>query len=187
MGFLAALVYGLIAVFIAGLMVGRTPEFLGKKIERSEIILVSLALLIHPLVILAPSSWSMVAPYGVSSLNSAAMHGYSEVLYAFASAAANNGSAFAGLNADTPWYNLALGIVILIGRYPPIIFMMGVAGSVAAKPTLPATAGTLRTDTLKFGGCWLGTILVVGALTFFPALVLGPIAEFFAMKNGLAF
>jgi potassium-transporting ATPase potassium-binding subunit len=186
-GFLAALVYGLIAVFIAGLMVGRTPEFLGKKIERSEIILVSLALLIHPLVILAPSSWSMVAPYGVSSLNSAAMHGYSEVLYAFASAAANNGSAFAGLNADTPWYNLALGIVILIGRYPPIIFMMGVAGSVAAKPTLPATAGTLRTDTLKFGGCWLGTILVVGALTFFPALVLGPIAEFFAMKNGLAF
>ena len=113
-GFLAALVYGLIAVFIAGLMVGRTPEFLGKKIERPEIILVSLALLIHPLVILAPSSWSMIAPYGVSSLNSAAMHGYSEVLYAFASAAANNGSAFAGLNADTLWYNLALGIVILL-------------------------------------------------------------------------
>jgi len=117
-GFLAALVYGLIAVFVAGLMVGRTPEFLGKKIERPEIILVSLALLIHPLVILAPSSWSMIAPYGVSSLNNTAMHGYSEVLYAFASAAANNGSAFAGLNADTPWYNLALGFAILIGRYP---------------------------------------------------------------------
>jgi len=186
-GFLAALVYGLIAVFIAGLMVGRTPEFLGKKIERPEIILVSLALLIHPLVILAPSSWSMIAPYGVSSLNSAAMHGYSEALYAFASAAANNGSAFAGLNADTPWYNLALGVVILLGRYPPIIFMMAVAGSVAAKPTLAATVGTLRTDTVKFGGFWLGTILVVGALTFFPALVLGPIAEFFAMKGSLAF
>jgi potassium-transporting ATPase potassium-binding subunit len=186
-GFLAALVYGLIAVFIAGLMVGRNPEFLGKKIERPEIILVSLALLIHPLVILAPSSWSMIAPYAVSSLNSAAMHGYSEALYAFASAAANNGSAFAGLNADTPWYNLALGVVILIGRYPPIIFMMAVAGSVAAKPTLAATVGTLRTDTVKFGGFWLGTILVVGALTFFPALVLGPIAEFFAMKGGLAF
>jgi hypothetical protein len=129
---------------VAGLMVGHTPEFLGKKIERPEIILVSLALLIHPLVILAPSSWSMIAPYGVSSLNNAAMHGYSEVLYTFASAAANNGSAFAGLNADTPWYNLALGFVILLGRYPPIIFMMAVAGSVAAKPTLAQTIGTLR-------------------------------------------
>ena len=186
-GFLAALVYVLIAVFVAGRMVGRTPEFLGKKIERPEIILVSLALLIHPLVILAPSSWSMIAPYGVSSLNNTAMHGYSEVLYAFASAAANNGSAFAGLNADTPWYNLALGFAILIGRYPPIIFMMAVAGSVAAKPTLAATAGTLRTDTVKFGAFWLGTILVVGALTFFPALVLGPLAEAFAMRQGLSF
>jgi K+-transporting ATPase ATPase A chain len=186
-GFLAALVYGLIAVFVAGLMVGRTPEFLGKKIERPEIILVSLALLIHPLIILAPSSLSMIAPYGTSSLNNAAMHGYSEVLYSFSSAAANNGSAFAGLNADTLWYNLALGLVILVGRYPPIIFMMAVAGSVAAKPTLAVTVGTLRTDTAKFAGFWFGTILVVGALTFFPALVLGPIAEFFAMRGGLAF
>jgi K+-transporting ATPase ATPase A chain len=186
-GFLAALVYGLLAVFVAGLMVGRTPEFLGKKIERPEIILVSLALLIHPLVILAPSSWSTINPYGVSSLNTAAMDGYSEVLYAFASAAANNGSAFAGLNADTPWYNLMLGLVILIGRYPPIIFMMAVAGSVAAKPTLASTAGTLCTDTIKFGGFWFGTILVVGALTFFPALVLGPLAEAFAMRHGLTF
>jgi potassium-transporting ATPase potassium-binding subunit len=186
-GFLAALVYGLIAVFVAGLMVGRTPEFLGKKIERPEIVLVSLALLIHPLVILAPSSLSMVLPYGLSALHNAAMHGYSEVLYAFASAAANNGSAFAGLNANMIWYNLVIGVVILLGRYPSIIFMMAVAGSVAAKPTLAATVGTLRTDSFKFGGFWLGTILVVGALTFFPALVLGPIAEFFAMKGGLAF
>jgi K+-transporting ATPase ATPase A chain len=186
-GFLAALVYGIIAVFIAGLMVGRTPEFLGKKIEKPEIVLVSLTLLIHPLVILAPTGWSMVAPYGVASLGNAAMHGYSEVLYAFTTAAANNGSAFAGLNANTPWYNFAIGIVILLGRYPPIIFLMAVAGSLAAKPTVPATRGTLRTDTLKFGTFWLGTILVVGALTFFPALVLGPIAEFFAMKNGLLF
>jgi len=186
-GFLAALVYGLIAVFVAGLMVGRTPEFLGKTIERPEIIMVSLALLIHPLVILAPSSWSMIAPYGLSSLGNAAMHGYSEVLYAFASAAANNGSAFAGLNADTPWYNLALGFVILIGRYPPIIFMMAVAGSIAAKPTLATTTGTLGTDTVKFGAFWLGTILVVGALTFFPALVLGPVAEAFAMARGYTY
>jgi K+-transporting ATPase ATPase A chain len=186
-GFLAALVFGIIGVFIAGLMVGRTPEFLGKKIEKPEIVLVSLTLLIHPLVILASTGWSVVAPYGVASMGNAAMHGYSEVLYAFTTSAANNGSAFAGLNADTPWYNFATAIVILLGRYPPIIFMMAVAGSVAAKPTLPLTVGTLRTDTLKFGMFWLATILVVGALTFFPALVLGPIAEFFAMKAGLLF
>jgi potassium-transporting ATPase potassium-binding subunit len=186
-GFLAALVYGLIAVFVAGLMVGRTPEFLGKTIERPEIVMVSLALLIHPLVILAPSAWSMIAPYGVSSLGNAAMHGYSEVLYAFASSAANNGSAFSGLNANTPWYNLGLGFVIMVGRYPPIIFMMAVAGSIAAKPTLAMTPGTLRTDTVKFGAFWFGTILVVGALTFFPALVLGPIAEAFAMARGYTY
>jgi len=186
-GFLAALVFGIIGVFIAGLMVGRTPEFLGKKIEKPEIVLVSLTLLIHPLVILVPTGWSVVAPYGVASMGNAAMHGYSEVLYAFATSAANNGSAFAGLNANTPWYNLATAIVILLGRYPPIIFMMAVAGSLAAKPTVPATRGTLRTDSLKFGIFWLGTMLVVGALTFFPALVLGPIAEFFAMKSGLLF
>jgi K+-transporting ATPase ATPase A chain len=186
-GFLAALVFGIIGVFVAGLMVGRTPEFLGKKIEKPEIVLVSLTLLIHPLVILASTGWSVVAPYGLASMGNAAMHGYSEVLYAFTTSAANNGSAFAGLNANTPWYNLATAIVILLGRYPPIIFMMAVAGSVAAKPTLPLTVGTLRTDTLKFGMFWLATILVVGALTFFPALVLGPIAEFFAMKAGLLF
>jgi len=186
-GFLAALVFGIIGVFVAGLMVGRTPEFLGKKIEKPEIVLVSLTLLIHPLVILAPTALSVVAPYGVAPMGNAAMHGYSEVLYAFATSAANNGSAFAGLNANTPWYNLATAIVILLGRYPPIIFMMAVAGSVAAKPTLPLTVGTLRTDTLKFGMFWLATILVVGALTFFPALVLGPAAEFFAMKSGLVF
>jgi len=186
-GFLAALVYGIIAIFVAGLMVGRTPEFLGKKIERPEIILVSLALLIHPLVILAPTGWSVIAPYGLAPMGNAAMHGYSEVLYAFTSSAANNGSAFAGLNANTPWYNLATAFVILIGRYPPIIFMMAVAGSVAAKPTAPITAGTLRTDTLLFGGFWLGTILAVGALTFVPALVMGPVAEYFAMKHLLLF
>jgi K+-transporting ATPase ATPase A chain len=186
-GFLAALVYGIVAVFVAGLMVGRTPEFLGKKVERPEIILVSLALLIHPLVILASTGWSVFAPYGVAAMGNAGVHGYSEVLYAFTSSAANNGSAFAGLNANTPWYNLATALVILIGRYPPIIFMMAVAGSVAAKPTVALTAGTLRTDTILFGAFWLGTILVVGALTFVPALVLGPIAEHFAMKQLMLF
>jgi len=186
-GFLAALVYGIIGVFIAGLMVGHTPQFLGKKIEKPEIVLVSLTLLIHPLVILAPTGWSVVAPYGVATMGNAGMHGYSEVLYAFTTSAANNGSTFAGLNGNTPWYNLATAAVILLGRYPPIIFMMAVAGSVAVKPICAVTPGTLRTDTLKFGAFWLGTILVIGALTFVPALVLGPVAEFFAMKSGLLF
>jgi K+-transporting ATPase ATPase A chain len=186
-GFLAALVFGIIAVFVAGLMVGRTPEFLGKKIEKPEIVLVSLTLLIHPLVILTPTAWSVIAPYGVEPMGNAAMHGYTEVIYAFATAAANNGSAFAGLNGNTPWYNLALGTVILLGRYPPIIFMMALAGSLAAKPTLAPSVGTLRTDTLKFGAFWCVTILVVGALTFLPALVLGPIAEYVALKAGLTF
>jgi len=186
-GFLAALVYGLIAVFVAGLMAGRTPEFLGKRIEKPEIILVSLALLIHPLVILAPSSWSIAVPYGVSALGNGGPHGYSEVLYAFTSSAANNGSAFAGLNGNTPWYNLAIAIVILIGRYPPIIFLMAVAGSLAAKQTVAANVGTLRTDTVQFGIFWLAMILIIGALTFFPALVLGPIADFAAMRQGMTF
>jgi potassium-transporting ATPase potassium-binding subunit len=186
-GFLAALVYGIIAVFVAGLMVGRTPEFLGKKIEKPEIILVSLALLIHPLIILAPTGWSVVTPYGLSAMANAGPHGYSEVLYAFSSSAADNGSAFAGLNANTTWYNLATAFVILIGRYPPIIFMMAVAGSVAAKPTIAITSGTLRTDSRLFAVFWLGVILVVGALTFLPALVLGPVAEYFAMKAQLLF
>jgi potassium-transporting ATPase potassium-binding subunit len=186
-GFLNALIYGLIAVFVAGLMVGRTPEFLGKKIETQEIILVSLALLIHPLVILSTTGWSMVAPYALSSLGNDGIHGYSEVLYAVTSGAADNGSAFAGLNSNTPWFNLALAGVIFIGRYPPIIFLMGVAGSIARKPKTPPTTSTLRTDTAAFGVFWLATILIVGALTFFPALVLGPFAEFFAMKAGLTF
>jgi len=185
-GFLNALIYGLIAVFVAGLMVGRTPEFLGKKIETQEIILVSLALLIHPLIILSSTGWSMVAPYALASLGNNGIHGYSEILYAFASGAADNGSAFAGLNSNTAWFNLATAVVIFVGRYPPIIFLMAVAGSVAQKPTAPPTTSTLRTDTVMFGVFWFATILIVGALTFFPALVLGPIAEFFAMKAGLA-
>jgi K+-transporting ATPase ATPase A chain len=144
-------------------------------------------LLIHPLVILAPTAWSVLAPYALSSLANNGIHGYEEVLYAFSSSAANNGSAFAGLTANTPWFNLATAGVILIGRYPPIIFLMAVAGSVARKPTTPATTATLRTDTFSFGVFWFATILIVGALTFFPALVLGPIAEFFAMRNGQVF
>ena len=180
-GVLNFLMYGLFAVFIAGLMVGRTPEFLGKKIEKREIVLASLALLVHPLIILIPTAWSLVAPYGVSSLGNSGSHGLSEVLYAFTSAAANNGSAFAGLNGNTPWYNVSLGLVILFGRYASIIFMLAIGGSLAAKPPVQETIGTLKTDTALFGGFWFATIIVVGALTFFPGLVLGPIAEYFAL------
>lgn len=184
-GLLNFLMYGIFAVFIAGLMVGRTPEFLGKKIEKREIVLASLALLLHPLIILVPSAWSLVTNYGVSALGNHGMHGLTEIIYAFTSAAANNGSAFAGLSGNTPWYNVALGIVILVGRYASIIFMLAIGGSLAAKPTVPVTVGTLRTDTVLFGAFWLATILLVGALTFFPALVLGPIAEYFAMHSHL--
>ena len=180
-GVLNFLMYGLFAVFIAGLMVGRTPEFLGKKIQKREIVLASLALLVHPLIILIPTAWSLVAPYGVSSLGNSGSHGLSEVLYAFTSAAANNGSAFAGLNGNTPWYNVSLGLVILFGRYASIIFMLAIGGSLAAKPPVQETIGTLKTDTALFGGFWFATIIVVGALTFFPGLVLGPIAEYFAL------
>ncbi|MHB1938653.1 MAG: potassium-transporting ATPase subunit KdpA, partial [Acidobacteriaceae bacterium] len=184
-GLLNFLMYGIFAVFIAGLMVGRTPEFLGKKIEQREIVLASLALLIHPLIILVPSAWSLVTNYGVSALGNHGMHGLTEIIYAFTSAAANNGSAFAGLSGNTPWYNITLGIVILVGRYASMIFMLAIGGSLAAKPTVPVTVGTLRTDTVLFGAFWLATILLVGALTFFPALVLGPIAEYFAMHSHL--
>ncbi|MHB8254817.1 MAG: potassium-transporting ATPase subunit KdpA [Acidiferrobacter sp.] len=180
-GVLNFLMYGIFAVFIAGLMVGRTPEFLGKKIEKREIVLASLALLVHPLIILVPTAWSLVAPYGLAALGNSGSHGLSEVLYAFTSAAANNGSAFAGLNGNTPWYNVSLGLVILLGRYASLIFMLALGGSLAAKPAVQGTIGTLRTDTVLFGGFWFATIVVVGALTFFPALVLGPIAEFFAL------
>ena len=170
-GFLAALVYGIIAVFVAGLMVGRTPEFLGKKIEKAEIILVSLTLVIHPLVILAPTGLSMIAPDGLASMDNPDIHGYSEVLYAFTTSAANNGSAFAGLNANTPWYNLATASHSP-WPLPSDHLYDGGGGLRRRKPTIPVTIGTLRTDTLSVWSVLAGTIFIVGALTFFPRLCL---------------
>jgi K+-transporting ATPase ATPase A chain len=186
-GLLNFALYAIVAVFLTGLMVGRTPEFLGKKIEKPEIVLASIPLLLHPLLILAPTAVSVVAPFGLGSLTNAGPHGFSEVLYAFTSGAANNGSAFAGLNANTPWYNLAIGVVMLLGRYPGIIALLAVAGSLAAKRPVPAGPGTLRTDTALFVGILLFVNLVVGALTFFPALALGPIADHLAMLAGKTF
>lgn len=186
-GLMGFLLYGLIAVFLTGLMVGRTPEIFGKKIEKPEIILASLIILLHPLLILVPTAMAVINDFGLSSLNNAGPHGLSEILYAYTSAAANNGSAFAGLNANTPWYNVSIGMVILLGRYPSIIAMLAIAGSLLSKPKVDSGIGTLRTNTLLFSVVWVGIILIVGALTFVPVLMLGPIAEQLAMLAGKMF
>lgn len=180
-GLLNGLLYVILAVFICGLMVGRTPEFLGKKIEGKEVKLASIALLIHPLIILGPTALALMRPEAVASISNSGMHGLTEVLYAFASGAANNGSAFAGLNANTNFYNIAIGVVMLLGRYISMIAMLAIAGSLATKRVVPVTTGTLRTHTPLFAGILVMMIVVVGALTFFPSLALGPIAEHLAM------
>jgi potassium-transporting ATPase potassium-binding subunit len=186
-GLYAMLIMAILSVFIAGLMVGRTPEYLGKKIEAREVKLAMLYVLIFPLVILAFSAWSAVAPYGLSSLNNTGPHGLSEILYAFTSAAGNNGSAFAGLNANTPWYNVSLGLTTLIGRFLMIIPALAVAGVLAGKKSVPPGPGTLPTNGPLFGALLVGVILIVGALTFFPALSLGSIVEHFLMQSGKVF
>ncbi len=181
-GLYGILLIAIIAVFLAGLLVGRTPEYLGKKIRPREITLASLYILVTPALVLAGTALSFAIP-GVrddvteTSIANPGVHGFSEVLYAFASAANNNGSAFAGLTANTPWLNTALGIVMLLGRFLPIVLVLALAGSFAAQDTVPATAGTLPTHRPMFLGLLLGTILVVAALTYFPVLTLGPLAE----------
>lgn len=180
-GLINGLLYVILAVFICGLMVGRTPEFLGKKIEGKEIKLACIALLIHPLIILAPTALALMRPEAIAFISNSGTHGLTEVLYAFASGAANNGSAFAGLNANTNFYNITIGIVMLLGRYISMIAMLAIAGSLATKRVIPLTTGTLRTHTPLFSGILVMVIVVVGALTFFPSLVLGPIAEHLAM------
>ncbi len=186
-GLYGMLVFAIVAVFIAGLMVGRTPEYLGKKIEAREIKLAMLALLILPLAVLGFAAASAVLPGALANLANAGPHGLSEILYAFSSAAGNNGSAFAGLSANTPWYNVALGIAMLLGRFAYIVPMMGIAGSLVGKLRAPASAGTFPTHTPLFVALLVGTILIVAGLEFFPALALGPIVEHFAMIAGKTF
>ena len=183
-GLYAMLIYVILSVFIAGLMVGRTPEYLGKKIESREIKLSMLYVLIFPLLILYYAGWSLVAPYGVSSLNNAGPHGLSEILYAYSSAAGNNGSAFAGLNANTLWFNTSLGLTMLAGRFLMIIPAMAVAGSLVGKKAVPESLGTFPTNGSPFVVLLVGVIIIVGALTFFPALALGPIVEHFLAQAG---
>jgi K+-transporting ATPase ATPase A chain len=186
-GLYGMLVMAVLSVFIAGLMVGRTPEYLGKKIETREVKLAMLYVLIFPLVILAFAAWSAVAPYGLSSLANAGPHGLSEILYAFTSAAGNNGSAFAGLNANTLWYNLSLGLTMLAGRFLMIVPALAIAGFMAGKKSVPPGPGTLPTNGPLFASLLVGVILIVGALTFFPAMSLGPIVEHFVANAGKVF
>lgn len=181
-GLYGMLVMAVIAVFLAGLMVGRTPEYLGKKIGTREIKLAACYLLITPTLVLGFTAASMVLPDALGSmLNTKALgagsHGFSEVLYAFTSGANNNGSAFAGLNANTPWYNTTIGLAMLLGRFLPMVFVLALAGSLAEQQPVPETAGTLRTEKPLFAGLLVGTILIVTGLTYFPALALGPLAE----------
>jgi potassium-transporting ATPase potassium-binding subunit len=181
-GLYGILVLAVITVFIAGLLVGRTPEYLGKKLGPREIKLASIYILITPTLALAGTALSFALP-GVRksvetvSIYNPGLHGFSEVLYAFTSAANNNGSAFGGLTANTPWMNTALGVVMLLGRFLPIVFVLALAGSLAAQDKIPATTGTLPTHRPQFVGLLIGVSIVVTALTYFPVLALGPLAE----------
>ena len=183
-GLYGMLIFVVLTVFIAGLMVGRTPEYLGKKIEAREMKLAMLYVLIFPLLILGFAAWAAVAPYGVSSLANKGPHGLSEILYAFSSGAGNNGSAFAGLNANTRFWNLALGFDMLAGRFLMIVPALAIAGSMVDKKMVPAGPGTFPTNGALFAALLVGVILIVGALTFFPALSLGPLVEHFAAGAG---
>ena len=179
-GLYGMITFVIIAIFVAGLMVGRTPEYLGKKIESKEVKMAMLAVLCLPLVMLGGTAVALGVPSAVAAMNNSGPHGFSEVLYAFTSAAANNGSAFAGLSGNTMFYNVLLGVGMLIGRFLVIVPVMAIAGSLAAKKIVPASAGTFPTTGPLFVGLLVGVILIVGGLTFFPALALGPIVEHFA-------
>jgi len=197
-GLKGMLPFAIIGVFIAGLMVGRTPEYIGKKIEQKEVKMCMLALIIMAANALVFTGISSVAQFkkdgywnppgaATANLNNNGPHGFSEILYAYTSTNGNNGSAFEGLSGDTPWYNLSLGLATLIGRFLFIIPMLAVAGSLAAKKKIPATSGTLPTHGALFVGLLIGTVIIVGALTYFPALSLGPIVEHFLMVQGKLF
>ncbi|MGA2854076.1 MAG: potassium-transporting ATPase subunit KdpA [Verrucomicrobiota bacterium] len=186
-GLYGMLIFVILAVFIAGLMVGRTPEYLGKKIEAYDVKMVLLAFVILAFIILGFTAWASVSNWGMSSLANQGPHGLSEMLYAYTSGAGNNGSAFAGLNANTPWYDTTLGIDMLLGRFGMIVPLLALAGSLARKKIIPAGAGTFPVTGATFVVLLVGTVILVGALTFLPALALGPIVEHFLMLKGNPF
>ena len=185
-GMYGMLIYIVLAVFIAGLMVGRTPEYLGKKIEAYDVKMAMLVTLVFPLVILSCAAISSIHGFGTSSISNPGPHGLTQILYAFTSMAANNGSAFGGLNGNTPWYNISGGITMLVGRFLMIIPMLAIAGSLARKKYVPPSLGTFPVTTPLFSTLLIGVIIIVGALTFFPALSLGPILEHLLMGAGKA-
>ncbi|MFF2590742.1 potassium-transporting ATPase subunit KdpA [Peribacillus butanolivorans] len=176
------LMYSVMAVFLAGLMVGRTPEFLGKKIEGKEMKLIAIAILLHPLIILVPSAIALATQLGSSAISNPGFHGISQVVYEFTSSAANNGSGFEGLGDNTPFWNISTGLVMLFGRYFSMIAMIAVAGSLLAKKRVPETIGTFKTDNSTFLVILLATVLIIGALTFFPVIALGPVAEWLTIR-----
>jgi potassium-transporting ATPase potassium-binding subunit len=197
-GLYSIIIYAIVAVFIGGLMVGRTPEYVGKKIEQKEVKMAIIAVLATSLLILGFTALSSVVPFAkngywnppgpaAANTNNNAAHGFSEMLYAYSSGAGNNGSAFAGINANTPWYNLTIGLDILVGRFLFIIPALAIAGSLSAKKLIPTTSGTLPTNGSLFTILLVGTVVIVGALTYFPALSLGPIVEHFQMMSGKLF
>jgi K+-transporting ATPase ATPase A chain len=186
-GMYGMLLFVVLAIFVAGLMVGRTPEYVGKKIEAKEVKMAMLAILILPLMYLGFTAAAVVIPSAVASMGNAGPHGFSEVLYAYTSQTANNGSAFGGLTGNTLWYNTTGAIAMLVGRFLMIIPAMAIAGALAGKKTVPASSGTFPTTGGLFVGLVVGVILIVGGLTFFPALALGPIVEHLAMRDGTVF
>jgi K+-transporting ATPase ATPase A chain len=186
-GLYGMLIFVVLSVFIAGLMVGRTPEYLGKKIESYDVKMTMLYVLIFPLVILSLSALSVLHPAGLAGITNPGPHGLSQILYAFTSAAGNNGSAFAGLNANSTWYNSLLGFTMLGGRFLMMIPMLALAGNLARKKSIPPSPGTFPVNTALFTVLLTGVILIVGALTFFPALSLGPILEHLLLQHGTLF
>jgi K+-transporting ATPase ATPase A chain len=186
-GLYGMLIFVILTVFLAGLMVGRTPEYLGKKIEAREIQMAILAILLPSAAVLLMTAVAVVSEAGLSSRANMGPHGFSEILYAFASASNNNGSAFAGLNANTPFYNLLLGVAMWIGRFGVIVPVLVIAGSMVGKKAAPPSPGTFPTDGGVFIGLLIAVILIVGALTFFPALTLGPVVEHLLMAAGRSF
>ncbi|MGN4718434.1 potassium-transporting ATPase subunit KdpA [Bacillus cereus group sp. MYBK226-2] len=180
-GFINVIMYAIIAVFISGLMVGRTPEFLGKKLEGKEMKLIAVTLLFQPLLILGASAIALSTSLGTEAITNSGFHGITQVIYEFTSSAANNGSGFEGLADNTPFWNISTGLVMYLARFFGLVTMLAVAASLKEKTLVPETVGTFRTDNGLFGGIFVGTIFIVGALTFFPVLVLGPIAEFLTL------
>jgi K+-transporting ATPase ATPase A chain len=176
-GLYSMLIFAIVGVFIAGLMIGRTPEYLGKKIEAFEMKMSSIAILVMPFIVLTGTAIAVSVDAGRAGVANPGVHGFSEILYAFSSAGNNNGSAFAGISADTPFYNVALALTMWLGRFWPIVAVLAIAGSLAAKKRIPVSDGTMPTHGMTFVILLIGTVLLVGALTFVPALALGPIVE----------